>query len=56
MATATVTQCVGCQAPVRPNKVRCDRCSCVNLDRLMDHCKVNKSGPLSDAALALAPR
>jgi hypothetical protein len=56
MATATITQCVGCQAPVRPNKIRCDKCRSVNLGRLLDHCLVNKSGLLSDAALAPASR
>jgi hypothetical protein len=54
MATATITQCVGCQAPVRPNKVCCDKCRSVNLGRLLDHGLVNKSEPLSDAALAPA--
>jgi endogenous inhibitor of DNA gyrase (YacG/DUF329 family) len=56
MATATITQCVGCQAPVRPNKVCCDKCRSVNLGRLLDHGLVNKSEPLSDAALAPASR
>src|ERR1039457_3348839 len=45
MATATITQCVGCQAPVRPNKIRCDKCRSVNLGRLLDHCLVNRVDP-----------
>jgi hypothetical protein len=56
MPTATITQCVGCQTPVRPNKIRCDKCRSVRLDRLLDHRLVSKSGLFSDAALALASR
>jgi hypothetical protein len=56
MPTATITQCVECQTPVRPNKIRCDKCRSVKMDRLLDHRLLSKSGPLGDAALALASR
>jgi len=56
MPVATITQCVGCKTPVRPNKIRCDRCRSVRLDRLLDHRLVSTSRGFSDAALALASR
>ena len=56
MPTATITVCVGCQTPVRPNKIRCDKCRSLRLDRLLDHRLVSKSELLSDAALARASR
>jgi hypothetical protein len=54
--TATITLCVGCKTPVRPNKIRCDKCRSVRLDRLLDHRLVSTSQLLSDAALAVTSR
>jgi hypothetical protein len=56
MPTATITLCVGCKTPVRPNKMRCDKCRSLRLDKLLDHRLVSTSGLFSDAALALTSR
>ena len=63
MPTATITRCVGCETPVRPNKMRCDKCRSLRLDKLLDHRLVTTGGHASDAAapaltaaLALASR
>jgi hypothetical protein len=56
MSKATITQCVGCMTPVRPNKMRCDKCRSLRLDKLLDLRLVSTSGPFSDAALALTSR
>ena len=36
MPTAPITLCVGCKTPVRPNKMRCDKCRSLRLDKLLD--------------------
>jgi hypothetical protein len=56
MPTATITRCVGCKTPVRPNKIRCDKCRSVRLDKLLDNRLVSTSGLFSDAVLALTSR
>jgi hypothetical protein len=56
MPTATITACVGCKTPVRPNKIRCDKCRSVRLDRLLDHRLVSTNELFSDADLALTSR
>ena len=60
MPTATITRCVGCKTPVRPNKMRCDKCRSVRLDKLLDHRLVttggHSGGPALNAALALTSR
>jgi hypothetical protein len=63
MPTATITRCAGCKTPVRPNKLRCDKCRSVRLDKLLDHRWLTTGGHSSDpaapaltAALALTSR
>jgi hypothetical protein len=56
MPTATITLCVGCKTPVRPNKMRCDKCRSLRLDKLLDRRLVSTGGLFSDAALALTSR
>lgn len=56
MSTSTTTHCVGCKTPVRPNKIRCDQCRSVRLDKLLDHRLLSTSERSSDAALALTSR
>jgi hypothetical protein len=56
MSTATITHCVGCKTPVRPNKMRCDKCRSLRLDKLLDRRLISTSGPFADAALALTSR
>lgn len=55
MTTATITRCVGCKTPVRPNKIRCDTCRSVRMDKLLDHL-LTTGGHAMDNALALASR
>ena len=64
MPTATITRCAGCKTPVRPNKIRCDKCRSVRLDKLLDHHLLttftggqsSDAAPALTAALALASR
>jgi hypothetical protein len=56
MPTATITRCVGCKTPVRPNKMRCDRCRSLRLDKLLDRRLDSPSRRFSDAALTLTSR
>jgi hypothetical protein len=53
MPTATLTLCVGCKTPVRPDKIRCDKCRSVRLDKLLDHRLLTTGGHAMDSALAL---
>lgn len=36
MATATITTCVDCETPVRPTKLRCDKCKPIRINALLD--------------------
>jgi hypothetical protein len=56
MPTATVTVCIECRTPVRPNKTRCDRCRGVRLDELLDHRLAGMGGAWDDEAIALTSR
>lgn len=56
MLTATITRCVGCKTPVRPNKMRCDKCRSLRLDTLLDRRLISTSESFGDATLALTSR
>jgi hypothetical protein len=56
MPTATITGCVGCKTPLRPNKIRCDKCRSVRLDKLLDHRLLTPGGRALDDALSMTSR
>jgi len=56
-ATITITLCVGCQTPVRPNKLRCDRCYPRHMDELLDsRLASGQADKASTLALSIASR
>jgi hypothetical protein len=51
--TTTITGCLGCKTPLRPNKLRCDKCRNVRLDKLLDNRLLTAGRESVDAAPAL---